>query len=169
MQPETNAPAIKVTATAVIGELPVTNDVNSLGKVRVVEKSKLVVALEPYNESQTNFVERGIADPPLEITIAPGQTVPAWLRVRRNGHDDLVTFTVDNLPHGVIVDNVGLNGVLIPKGQDARQIFLTAAKWVSDTDRLCFAKAAQDDVQTSQPVLLRVRRPPLNAGPTYQH
>jgi hypothetical protein len=74
-----------------------------------------------------------------------------------------VTFTVDNLPHGVIVDNIGLNGVLIPKGQDARQIFLTAAKWVPDTDRLCFAKAAQADTQTSLPILLHIRRAPVQA------
>jgi hypothetical protein len=130
----------------------------------VVEKPKLFVALEPYSESQTNFPERSVTDPPFEITIAPGQTIPTWLKVKRNGHDDLITFTVDNLPHGVIVDNIGLNGVLIPKGQDGRQIFLTAAKWVLDTDRLCFAKANQADIQTSLPVLLHVRRPPLNAG-----
>ena len=161
---ETNSPNIKVMATAVIEKQSVSRGVNSLGKIKAVEKPKVFVALEPYNESQTNFLERGIVDPPLEISVAPGQTVPAWLKIKRNGHDDLVTFTVDNLPHGVIVDNIGLNGVLIPKGQDVRQIFLSAAKWVPDTDCLCFAKAAQAGVQTSLPVLLHVRRPPLHAG-----
>jgi hypothetical protein len=161
---ETNLPSVKISATALIANRPVTKDVNSLGKIKVAEKPKLFVALEPYNEGQTNFLERSVTDPPFEITIAPGKTIPAWLKVKRNGHDDLVTFTVDNLPHGVIVDNIGLNGVLIPKGQDGRQIFLTAAKWVSDTDRLCFAKANQADIQTSLPVLLHVRQPPLNVG-----
>jgi len=64
-----------------------------------------------------NFVERSVGDNPLEITIAPGQSIPAWLKIKRNGHDELVTFSVENLPHGVIVDNIGLNGVLIPKGK----------------------------------------------------
>jgi hypothetical protein len=94
----------------------------------------------------------------LEITVVPGQSVPAWLKVKRNGHDDLITFSVEGLPHGIIVDNIGLNGVLIPKGEDSRQIFLTAAKWVPDVDRFCFAKAAQADNQTSLPVLLHVRQ-----------
>jgi hypothetical protein len=57
----------------------------------------------------------------LEITIAPGQTIPALLKVRRNGYEELVTFTVENLPHGVMVDNIGLNGILIPKGESERQ------------------------------------------------
>jgi hypothetical protein len=94
----------------------------------------------------------------LEITIAPGQTIPAWLKVRRVGHDDVITFAVNNLPHGVIVDNIGLNGVLIPKGQSERQIFFSAAKWVPATDRLVHAKAKEAGNPTSLPVLLHVRK-----------
>jgi hypothetical protein len=101
---------------------------------------------------------------PLELTIAPGQIIPAILRVRRNGHTDLVTFSVENLPHGVIVDNIGLNGVLIPKDQNERQIFLAAAKWVSQTDRLCFAVENQAGKQTSLPVLLHVRKSSVQAS-----
>ena len=96
---------------------------------------------------------------PFGITIAPGQTVPATLKIQRNGHDDLVTFTVENLPHGVIVDNIGLNGVLIPKGENERQIFLSAAKWVPEQDRFCYAVENQAGKQTSLPVLLHVRKP----------
>jgi hypothetical protein len=59
----------------------------------------------------------------------------------------------------VIVDNIGLNGVLIPKGQNEREIFLTAAKWVPETDRLCFAIENQVGRQTSLPVMLHVRKP----------
>jgi hypothetical protein len=132
--------------------------VNNFGKIKLGQKPKLLVSLEPYNATETNFVARTTTDQPQEITIAPGQSVPAWLKLKRNGHDDLVTFTVEGLPHGVIVDNIGLNGVLIPKGEDARQIFLTAAKWVPETDRLCFAEAKQADNPTSLPVLLHVRK-----------
>jgi hypothetical protein len=154
---ETNAVMTKVTASAVVNGNEVLKEVNNLGKIQLGDKPKLFVALEPYDEKATNFVQRSISDAPLEITVIPGQSMPAWLKVKRNGHDDLVTFTVEDLPHGVIVDNIGLNGVLIPKGEDARQIFLTTAKWVSDTDRFCFAKAAQAENQTSLPVLLHVR------------
>jgi hypothetical protein len=70
-----------------------------------------------------------------------------------------VTFQVDNLPHGIIIDNIGLNGVLIPKDQNERQIFLTAARWVAETDRLCYAIENQVGKQTSRPVLIKVRKP----------
>jgi hypothetical protein len=56
------------------------------------------------------------------------------------------------------VDNIGLNGVLIPKGENERQIFLTAAKWVPEQDRFCYAVENQAGRQTSLPVLLHVRK-----------
>jgi hypothetical protein len=154
---ETNA-VTKVTASAMVNGHQLLKDVNNLGKIQLGEKPKLFVSLEPYDEKATNFVERSISEPPLEITVTPGQSIPAWLKVKRNGHDDVITFSVEGLPHGVIVDNIGLNGVLIPKGEDMRQVFLTTAKWVPDVDRFCFAKAAQAENQTSLPVLLHVRK-----------
>ena len=159
---DTNAAISIVTASAVIYDQPVTREVNNLGKIKLADKPKLYVFLEPYTDStSTNPVA---VDParPLELTIAPGQTIPAWLKIKRAGHDDLVTFTVENLPHGVIVDNIGLNGVLIAKSDQERQIFLNAAKWVPDTDRLCYAIENQAGKQTSLPVLLHVRRPVLH-------
>ena len=161
---ETNEPAIKVTASAMINGAPVVKEVNSLGKIKVAAKPKLYVALEPYDEQQTNFVQRSNGDKPLEIFLTPGRSIPAWLKIKRNGHDDLVTFTVENLPHGVIVDNIGLNGVLIPKDKNERQIFLTTAKWVPDTDRLCFAKSAQAENQISLPLLVHVRKAVVQAS-----
>ena len=137
----------------------VSKEVNSFMKIKLGEKPKLVVAIEPYVEGETNFVERAVSEKPLEITIAPGQIIPVWLKVKRSGHDDLVTFTVDNLPHGMIVDNIGLSGVLIPKGESERQIFLKAAKWVPETDRLAHLQAKQAGNPTSLPVLIHVRRP----------
>lgn len=160
-----------VTATAVIDGRAVTRPVNGFGRIKIGDKPKLFVALEPDSgvhgrqmhspSSATNSPAQPPvkAPAPLEITIAPGQTIPAWLEIKRNGHEDLVTFTVENLPHGVIVDNIGLNGVLIPKDQNEREIFLTAAKWVPETDRLCYAVENQAGRQTSLPVLLHVRKP----------
>ena len=127
--------------------------------IKLGKEPKLFVALEsPALHTDTNHAAIS-TNASLELTIAPGQTIPAWLKVKRNGHEDLITFTVENLPHGVIVDNIGLNGVLIPKGQNEREIFLTAAKWVPETDRPCFAIENQAGRQTSVPVLLHVRKP----------
>ncbi len=54
--------------------------------------------------------------------------MPVWLRLEHNGHDGLVSFDIENLPHGVIVSDIGLNGVLIPeKETQRRQVFLKCA------------------------------------------
>ena len=52
-----------------------------------------------------------------------GQMVSAWLKITRNDFTGSVSFDVDNLPHGIIVADIGLNGVLIPEGQSERQVF----------------------------------------------
>ena len=149
----------KVTATAMLNGKPAVKDVNNFGAIKLGDKPKLFVFLEPCRDMNSTSRSTNAENKTLELTLAPGQTIPALLRVKRNGHDDLVTFTVENLPHGVIVDNIGLNGVLIPKGDDERQIFLTAAKWVPETDRLCYALENQAGKQTSVPLMLHVRKP----------
>ena len=160
LQPnETNASTTKVTATALVDGKTVVKEVSGLGKIRVSEQPKLFVMLEPPGLPVSTNIDAAAQTGPLELTIAPGQNIPARLRVRRNGHDDLITFTVENLPYGIIVDNIGLNGVLIPKGENERQIFLAAAKWVPETDRLCYAIENQAGRQTSLPLLLHVRKP----------
>ncbi|MBI3416849.1 MAG: hypothetical protein HY043_16285, partial [Verrucomicrobia bacterium] len=152
---ETNWSKSEVIASAEINGQRVFKNAANFGTIKLGDQPKLFVALEPSALASTNLAA---AAKPLELTIAPGQTIPAWIKVRRNGHDDLVTFSVDNLPHGVIVDNIGLNGVLMPKGENERQIFLAAAKWVPETDRLCFAIENQAGRQTSLPVMLHVRK-----------
>ncbi|HKS37659.1 MAG TPA: hypothetical protein VJW76_10750, partial [Verrucomicrobiae bacterium] len=158
--PEEAWTKVEVTASARVDGRPVVMAVNNFGKIKLGEKPKLFVSFEPMPDREgatTASNEQGSR--PLEITIAPGQTVPAILRIQRNGHEDLATFTVENLPHGVIVDNIGLNGVLIPKGENEREIVLTAARWVPETDRLCYAVENQAGRQTSLPVLLHIRKP----------
>jgi WD40 repeat protein len=149
--------AIQIRATAMIDGHEVVKPVNGFDKITLGAPPKLLVACEPYQAAATNFIRRSVEEPPLEITIAPGQILPVWIKIDRRGHDDLVTFTAQNLPHGVIIDNIGLNGVLIPKEESRRQVFFNAAKWVPDTDRLFFIKAAQADEPSSLPVLLHVR------------
>lgn len=138
--------AIHLRATAQLRGETVQREIGSLGKITLAPAAPLFVTLEPEKE--------GIP----EIVIAPGGAVPARLKIRRQSHTELVTFQVENLPHGIIVDNIGLNGVLIPKDQNEREIFFAAAKWVPETDRLCYAVANEAGRQTSRPVLIKVRR-----------
>jgi WD40 repeat protein/mono/diheme cytochrome c family protein len=153
-----NASNTRVIATASINGITVTREVSSLGTLKLGEKPKLYVSLQPYLESATNHFDPALApSQPKELTIAPGQTIPAWLKIKRAGYDDLVTFFAENLPFGVIVADIGLNGVLIPKGESERQIFFNAAKWVPEQDRLFYMVEQQSGKQTSLPVLLKVR------------
>jgi len=165
---ETNV--VKLTATATIAGKAVTKDVTPLGKIKIGEKPRLWVSLEEASSPRPSLPSDGgegalrageevratNSTAPLVLTLAPGQRIPAWLKIKRNGHDDLVTFFVENLPHGVIVDDIGLNGVLIPKGESEREIFLTCARWVPEQERWCYAIEQQAGKQTSRPVLVRI-------------
>jgi len=133
---------VSVQAKAMIAGQEVAKPVGGFGELKLDAKPKLTVRLEPA-----------------ELVIAPGSTISATLKVERNGYDGLVTFEVRNMPHGVIVDNIGLNGVLMPKGESERQIFITADAWVPETTRTCFAVEQQQGGQCSPAVTIHVRRP----------
>lgn len=105
---------------------------------------------------------QGVAPALPRLQIRPGGTTAAWLRVVRDGFDDRIALEVLGLPHGVIVDDIGLNGVLIPPGQTERKIFLRAEPWVPPQARLCFAVAQVDGNQASPPVWIDVL-PPASA------
>ncbi len=119
--------------------------VNDLGKVTLAAKPKLAC----------RFAQS-------EVTIEPGGTATVDLIIERNDFKDRVSFAVDNLPHGVIVDNIGLNGILINPNETRRQIFLTARKWVGEQDRPFHALALVEGNQSSPPIILR-------CGPTNWH
>ena len=63
---------------------------------------------------------------PVEIFIAPGQTIAATVKLERNGYDGEVKFGTEfagrNLPHGVYVDNIGLNGVTLLQGRNRTHV-----------------------------------------------
>ena len=135
---------LTATATAMIDGKPVSKTLPEVAKLSMAADASTTVALAPI-------------DPKADaIIIRPGERAAAWLRVKRGMLKGPMTFEVENLPHGVIVADIGLSGVMIPDGQDERQIFLQCALWVSPQTRACHAKALQGDNPTSAPVLLRV-------------
>jgi hypothetical protein len=97
------------------------------------------------------------AGKPFEIAIAPGEIIPAWLVVKRAGANGAFRFEVENLPHGVIVDNLGLNGITLLEGQEQGEIFFKAAPWVKEQERLAFAVCREAGKQASLPFVLRVK------------
>ncbi len=100
--------------------------------------------------------------PPLNtLVIHPGETISAHLVIERDGNLGDIAFGGDdsgrNLPHGCYVDNIGLNGLLIPAGQSMREFFITAAPWVSPQERKFHLRAQVDGNPTTLPVTIRVQ------------
>ncbi len=162
--------SIEVTASARVSGKERIKTIQNFGKIKVTAPPKLFVKLEPSprapapDKESSSLETSSLAPIPPVITIQAGTTIPANLNVQRAGHDERITFSVSNLPHGVIVDNIGLNGVLMPPEVSEREIFLTAAPWVGATERLCHAIANEAGGQTSRPVILRVINPNEGAG-----
>ena len=123
----------------------------------VDERPKVIVSLRPDRPAEAVAVEKAAALP--ELIIAPGQSITALLSIERHDFNSELKFDVDNLPHGVIVDNIGLSGIMIREGETRRQIFLTAADWVPETTRMIHAVSQGQGNQASQPIVLRVSRP----------
>ena len=150
---------VRVTATAVVNAVPVTKPVNAMPKVEAdPADAPLYVEMLATGADGKADVASGQSEAPAEVTIVPGQTTTAWLKADRKNFGGSISFDVQNLPHGVIVMDIGLNGVLIPEGQGERQVFLQCAPWVTEQDRLCYARAREAGNPTSKPVMLHVRK-----------
>lgn len=139
--------AINVTAAATVCGHERTKDVNSLGTIKLADKPKVVAYLEPTDPHGST-----------EITITPGGTVTLKLRVERNGFDDRIAFEAANLPHGIIVDDIGLSGVLVREKEFERTIVLRAESWLPEQERLFYATAQVEGNQCTRPLVIRVQK-----------
>ncbi len=62
-----------------------------------------------------------------------------------------------NLPFGVIVGNIGLNGLLIPEDQQERNFFISADRSAAEQSRPFHLMTAAAGGVASGPVILHVR------------
>ncbi|HEX8199844.1 MAG TPA: hypothetical protein VF590_05110, partial [Isosphaeraceae bacterium] len=95
-----------------------------------------------------------IAATPERVEIRPGKRAAVTLSVARSAAvAGRVPIEVRNLPHGVRVLDIGLNGVLVTPGQTQRTISLYAEPWVGPTHRPFFAvgKAEAAGTEHSSP------------------
>lgn len=161
-----NAKASKLTATAMINGQEVTHDVNNFGEIKSAEAPKVTLKIVAA-EGGAQVVAPAEGGP-LQVDIEPGQTIMLKVQVTRNGYEGNVPFGNEgsgrNLPHGLIVDHIGLNGLLILEKQAERNFFISAAKWVPEQDRLFHLKTDVEGGQAAAPVLIRVRRSGEVAG-----
>ena len=148
-----------VTATATINGKEVTHDIGKLGNIKPIDKPKLIVQV---TTNESGAARTGTTTDPLEFTIAPGQTISARVRVKRDGFNSRVELGSHdagrNLPHGVYVDNIGLNGLLIVEGQTEREFFITADDWVPETTKHFHIRTTAEKGIVSNPLILHVQK-----------
>lgn len=104
-----------------------------------------------------------------EVTLEPGKEVTVTLNIaRHNGFTGRVPCSIENLPPGVRVVNVGLNGVLVTEAQTSRTFTLRAENWAKPIDRPFYVVAVVESNSStnhpSQPILLRVAPNQQQAG-----
>jgi hypothetical protein len=96
-----------------------------------------------------------------EIFLEPGKEVTVTLNVeRRNGFKGRVPCSVENLPPGVRVVNVGLNGVLVTEAQSRRTFTLRAEDWAEPVKQPIYVvgmvESNSPTLHPSAPLLLNV-------------
>jgi hypothetical protein len=109
------------------------------------------------------------------VVLEPGGT--AWVNIklkRAQGFEGRVPFDVRNLPHGVIVKDVGLNGVLITETEETQRFELYAEPWVQPLTQPIFVVGR---IETASPqrldfpakpltLVIQAKPPAIKAGPS---
>jgi hypothetical protein len=148
---------VNVTAAATIDGVEVVHILGTLGNLEVVKPPRVTVEILPGTDR--SFVVETPGQP-LEFRIRPGQTISARVRAVRHDFADRIEFGNEdsgrNLPHGLYVDNIGLNGLLIVEGQTERDFVITAAPKARPGVRLFHLRATADGGQCSPPALIRI-------------
>ena len=86
------------------------------------------------------------------VVLRPGDRVELTFRIERSpAFSGRVPIDVRNLPHGVRVLNIGLNGVLITESESERTVSLYAEPWVEPTERPIFAVGKVEAAGTDHP------------------
>ena len=105
---------------------------------------------------------------PETITLRPGQTTTLTLTVERSpAFTGRVPIDVRNLPRGVQVQNIGLNGVLVTEKETSRTISIRAEPWAAPQERPFFAVAnceAAGTQHASRPIRLIVAPASIGAA-----
>jgi hypothetical protein len=96
-----------------------------------------------------------------EVSLKPGEEAKVTLHIeRRNGFKGRVPCSVENLPPGVRVVNVGLNGVLVTEAQSSRTFTLRAENWAKPATQPIYVIAQVESnsptMHSSPPLQLKV-------------
>ena len=147
----------RCTATAPILGRSVERQAGSLGKIELGERPNAIPIIEP---NDSNMIQvSGTND--WKLQVRRGETVSAKLVLDRKD-DFLKEVSLGketagrNTAFGVIVDNIGLNGLLLLEGETTRTFFLTADENSPIGKRSFFLTANIDGGVTTHPITLEV-------------
>ncbi|MCE9556692.1 MAG: hypothetical protein K8T91_25360 [Planctomycetes bacterium] len=153
---------IRITATAKIAGREVTREVKGPTEIKLTKSAPLITWITPATDKKREGTASLDPRQSVELTIAPGQTIAAQIHVKRQAYKGAVTFgrmgAGFNLPYGVYVDNLGLNGIFVPEDADERTVYITADESVPEQTRVFYLRAQQGGNPTTQAVTLHVRR-----------
>ena len=116
----------------------------------VVNSRLITVLLKPDLTAETNK---------REVVLTPGGTTYIEAAIeRKNNFGGRVPLDIRNLPHGVRVTDIGLNGVLIIEQESSRRFALYCEPWVKPQTRPIYVMATPDGgVATSAlPLTLKI-------------
>lgn len=158
-----NAKATVWTASAIVDGKRIKKKPMKLGTLKLAGSPKLLVHVLPPTGANVDETDADKSINNLqEIVIAPGDTIPVTLKVERKGYKGEIKFGKElagrNLPHGVYIDNIGLNGLTLLQGESERTFFITAREWVPEQSRPFHLQAEREGNQTSRPLMLHVRK-----------
>ncbi|HEY2252137.1 MAG TPA: hypothetical protein VGH74_13785, partial [Planctomycetaceae bacterium] len=124
-----------------------------------------------HQASVTSPPDLKVSVDPVVATITPGQELKFTVTIeRRNAFAGRVPVEVLNLPHGLRVLDVGLNGVLINENETSRSFVVACDPWAEQGPLLFYAAPkveSKNERHASSPIRLEVR-PAANvagAGP----
>ena len=144
----------KVVASAkILGEI-VVQEAGDLGVLKLGEQPSVVPSIQPIDGS-AGVLENWT------LKVRRGHSVSARVVVqRKEGFQGQVSFGKENAgrnaPHGVYVDNIGLNGLLVRQGENERGFVLTADPIAELGKRSFFLRGEVDGNVTTHPITVEV-------------
>ncbi len=156
--------SIRLNATATIGTETITHEVNRFGSLKFSEKPKVQLRILPYGtklteEERAQLFESNLDEPPT-FEVAAGDKIELMVIANRIDHSGRISFGNEdsgrNLPHGVYVDDIGLNGLMIIGGNSEQRFFLSAEDWVQPTTHTFHIRAKDVQNQATWPVEIKV-------------
>ncbi len=141
----TGEPEVKLVAHAIVNGRRFERPAGSTGKLTLADRANALISLHRDNNPLTEYDV---------VTIRRGSTIALQVRLdRKSGFNREVPLGKEmagrNLPHGVYVDNIGLNGLLVRENESERSCFITAAPTAELGQRSFFFTAEIDGNVTS--------------------